>query len=36
MIWADIRHFVFLTYAEHRLKIMWRMLSISLKFVSAC
>jgi hypothetical protein len=31
MIGADIRHFVFLANAEHTLKIVWRMLSISLK-----
>ncbi len=36
MIGADIHHFVCLANAEHTLKIIWRMLSIRLRFFSVC
>jgi hypothetical protein len=36
MTGADIRHFVFLANAEHTLKILYRMLSVSLTFCSVC
>jgi hypothetical protein len=36
MIGADIRHFVFLANAEHTLKILLRLLSVSLTFFSVC